>query len=202
MDDRRTACPLSDAELDRAIRDELAVDPSPAFLARVRAQVANQPEPWRMPFAAWVAGCAAVAAAVIVLFVGHRPDRVTSRVESSLAARQIGSQTSSLPGAAPNRVAESFAVRRQPARPIAAPDAAAGPRAAEPFLPRPLIDARESQALRALIFGVRTGSIDLSPTLKPPAVEPTEPQPIADIEIAPIAIDPIAPFDGAQGARP
>jgi hypothetical protein len=208
MDDSRTTRALTDAELDRAIGDALAVDPSPAFLARVRTEVANEPEPkaWRMPLAACFAGGAAVAAAAIVLaLAGRTPARVPGpAIELPLAARAIGTDIVSLPqGARPDEIfapstshSAKASVHRSDAVARQTPSALA-------FAPQtpPLIDARESQALRALILGVRSGGVDLSPMLGPSAIELREPEPIADIEIQPIAIDPIAPFDGAQGER-
>ena len=49
MDGHRHLEPVSDASLDRAIGSLLGVEPSPEFLARVRARVAKEQEPssWR-----------------------------------------------------------------------------------------------------------------------------------------------------------
>src|SRR5207253_10446473 len=48
--------------LDRELARALAVDPSPEFLARVRARVADEPapSPWRMPRLLLAAGAVAV----------------------------------------------------------------------------------------------------------------------------------------------
>jgi hypothetical protein len=59
---------LTDAALDREIMALLASEPSPEFLARVRARVAEEPAPrtWR---AAWMFAAAGAAAAVIVAVI-------------------------------------------------------------------------------------------------------------------------------------
>ena len=55
-----------------------------------------------------------------------------------------------------------------------------------------LLDARETAALRALIRGVRRGTVDLGPVLRASTPSAMELPPVADIEIAPITIAPIA----------
>jgi hypothetical protein len=64
-----------------------------------------------------------------------------------------------------------------------------------------LLDPRETQALRALLAGVRGNRVDLSSLLRPGAPAPTALPPVDDLVIAPIAIEPIAPQAGAQGER-
>lgn len=78
MDARR---PLTDAALDREIQAALDVDPSPAFLARVRQRVAIEPAPagwWRGPRVASLAAAGALVAVAIALWPGRgeTPDRV------------------------------------------------------------------------------------------------------------------------------
>jgi len=65
----------------------------------------------------------------------------------------------------------------------------------------PLLDPRETQALRALLAGVRTNRVDLSPLLTPTAQSPTATPAASDLVITPIAIEPLAPQGGAQGER-
>lgn len=187
---------MTDADLDRALGAALAVDPSPAFLARVRTRLSEEPDPraWALPFPVWFAGSAVVAAAVLLAVVVMRPDRVSPDATGSpLAARSIAGGTASLPGGL-SGAGPSLRETRNLHSEFRTPHS--------PFrIEEPVFDARESLALRALILGVRTGGVDLSPMLRPSALGPQEPEPIADLDIQPIAIDPIAPLDGAQGAR-
>jgi hypothetical protein len=62
--------------LDRELDHALAVDPSPEFVARVRARVANEPAPssWRMP-RMLMAGVA-LAAVTLVAVVMPRPREI------------------------------------------------------------------------------------------------------------------------------
>lgn len=78
MDERRS---LTDAALDREIQAALDVDPSPAFLARVRQRVAVEPAPaawWRGPRVVSLVAAGAFVAAVIALWPGRddMPGRV------------------------------------------------------------------------------------------------------------------------------
>ena len=70
MHDERTAGALTDRALDAEIAQLLTVDPSPQFVARVRAQIAQEPRrsgpPWIWM---WAAVAAAVAVIAIVPFV-------------------------------------------------------------------------------------------------------------------------------------
>jgi hypothetical protein len=63
-----------------------------------------------------------------------------------------------------------------------------------------LIDPRESMALRALINGVRSGRVDLSPVVRASTPTAMELPPVTDLVIAPLAIEPLAPT-GAEGVR-
>jgi hypothetical protein len=69
MHDPRDEGPLSDAALDRAIEQALAVEPSPAFAARVRSRVASE-TPLRQRRGWLIAGLAACATPVLLL-VGY-----------------------------------------------------------------------------------------------------------------------------------
>ena len=55
--------PVKDAALEREIERALAVDPSPEFLVRVRARIADEPAPASRGFGWLFAGVATVAAA-------------------------------------------------------------------------------------------------------------------------------------------
>jgi hypothetical protein len=206
MDDQRHTAALTDEavgdEIARDIARALAVDPSPEFVARVRTQIANEPTPsaWRFSWTTWIAG-GAVAAAIVLAAVLARSNRAPAPVsQTTLVARSLGEavvvpyvasafrRTSSGPAEAGRHVLPV---------PTASGPAKAGPH----VLLHPLFDPRETQALRALIAGVRTNRVDLSPLLRPGAPAPMELPPVDDLVIAPLAIEPLAPIDGVQGER-
>jgi hypothetical protein len=67
---------LSDETLEREIEAALAVDPSPEFLARVRARVADEERPTGWPFRwHWVAGTVVTAVvAVLAVYAWREPE--------------------------------------------------------------------------------------------------------------------------------
>ena len=207
MDDQRHAGALTDEALEREIARALAVDPSPEFVARVRTQIANEPRPtvWRMSW--MLSAFALVAVAVLLAVMIDRRDGVPALVTSPLASRAIDGHPAMLPyvgsgfltaeasAKAVSRTSGQYGVsafRRTTASPA---------KAGRPILSLPLLDPRETQALRALIAGVRTNRVDLSPLLQSGAPAPMELPPVDDLVIAPLAIEPIAPTAGAQGER-
>ena len=66
MDGSRPQQPLTDSQLDRELEMALGVEPSSAFMARVRTRVATEPQPslWRL---AWWRGAVAPVAAVAMV---------------------------------------------------------------------------------------------------------------------------------------
>jgi hypothetical protein len=197
MDDQRHAAAVTDEAVGDEIARALAVDPSPEFLARVRAQIANEPHPriWRM---SWMLSTFALVAAVVFAVTIDRRAGVPALVTAPLASRAVGGHPTMLP-----YVASAF--RRTSSSPAQAGrhvriDSLEGPAEAGPHV-QVLFDPRETQALRALIAGVRTNRVDLSSLLRPGAPGPMELPPVDDLVIAPLAIEPLAPIAGAQGER-
>jgi hypothetical protein len=223
MDDQRHTAAMSDADVDRELAQALAVDPSPEFVARVRMRIASDPAP-RSAFGTWltaaVAGTAVVIVATVLL---TRSGLVEPPVATTtLVARTIGNVVS-IPNVEPafeKQYGES-AFRRtsgpaKAGRPIRSttgpanrvrqglggqeaglpvPTAIRDPQSA---FPRPLLDPRETAALRSLFARVRANAVDLSPLFGPGASAPMD-LPVADLVIAPITIEPLAPPAGAQG---
>jgi len=195
MDHQRHAAAVTDEavgdEMARDIARALAVDPSPEFLARVRTQIANEPSPemWRWAFALrWPVAVAALTLAIAAVFL-NRPTAPIAG--AALVSHAITNGAATLP-----YVASAF--RRTSSGPAKAGRhvlRAIGPG------PTPLFDPRETQALRALIAGVRTNRVDLSPLLRPGGPAPMELPPVDDLVIAPLAIEPLPLIDGAQGER-
>jgi cytochrome c556 len=66
--------PVTDGDIDRALATALSVDPSPAFLARVRMRIASEPEPsdWRLSWVFAAGACTiAIAIAVTMIQMNH-----------------------------------------------------------------------------------------------------------------------------------
>jgi cytochrome c556 len=88
MPAERFGHPLTDGDIDRALATALAVEPSPAFLARVRVRIASEPEPsgWRLSWVFAGGACTiAIAVAVTVMQMNH------PAFSPALASRAVGS---------------------------------------------------------------------------------------------------------------
>ena len=175
---------LSDEALEREIEAALGVDPSPEFLPRVRARIANEriDEGWL-----WGASWRWVGAAAVVMAVAI-----------------IGVWTLRDPVPAPRAVrimppAETTTLPIEPVRPERPPVAAARvPKAVRTTAVQPfevVISQEEAAALRQLFTAIGNRRIetsvlpDLQSALKPP-------DPIEEIVVEPITISPLAALDG------
>jgi hypothetical protein len=190
--------PVKDAALEREIERALAVDPSPEFLVRVRARIADEPAPAPRGFGWLFAGVATVAAAaVVVLAVRMVSPARPPATAPLLASRSIGSVVV-VPAVVPSTPGSASAYAASWLR----QDEKAGhyvPKA-RPAATRtqPLFDARETTALQRLIADVRHARVDLTPLAK----EGPMPLPSMDpLEISPIVIEPLTP-GGVEGERP
>jgi hypothetical protein len=190
--------PVKDAALEREIERALAVDPSPEFLVRVRARIADEPVPASRGFGWLFAGVATVAAAAaLVLAVRMVSPARPPATPALLASKSIGSAVvvpavvPSTPGSASAYAATQ---RRQGEKaghyvPKASPAATRT---------QPLFDGRETTALQRLIADVRDARVDLTPLAK----EGPMPLPALDpLVISPIVIEPLTP-GGVEGERP
>jgi hypothetical protein len=94
MTDTRPDETRADTALDREIKELLQIDPSPEFLARVRARVATEPVPgaWRFGWVPLAGGAAAVAVLglAVVLFRPVPPVTNTADEPASTVARANG----------------------------------------------------------------------------------------------------------------
>jgi len=166
--------------LDREIAQALAVDPSPEFVARVRARVAGERPPHAWTWSWLLVPVGALAAAALVLLAV--PHRTPPAVVRPLDARQSAS-IAPLPHILPSQIASGLS-RTAPTwreRPVLRRDA-----------PAILIDAREAEALRSLMAGVRAGTIDLAPALRASKPAVMELEPITLIDIPGITFEPLA----------
>jgi len=189
--------PVKDAALERELERALAVDPSPEFLVRVRARIADEPAPASRGFGWLFAGVAtAAAAAVLVLAMRMVSPARQSETAPLLASRSIGSAVV-VPAVVPGTVGPASAayaaarLRREEQAGHSVPRVNA--RTAEP-----LFDARETTALQRLIADVRDARVDLTPLAK----EGPMPLPAMDpLVISPIVIEPLD-SSGIEGERP
>ena len=188
--------PVKDAALERELERALAVDPSPEFLVRVRARIADEPAPASRGFGWLFAGVATVAAAAaLVLAVRMVSPARPPEAAPLLASKSIGFAVI-VPAVVPGTVgpASVYAAARLRRDEQAGHDVPkVNARTAEP-----LFDARETTALQRLIADVRAARVDLTPLTK----EGPMPLPAMDpLVISPIVIEPLA-SSGIEGERP
>ena len=214
-DERRGHAPTpheSDDPLDREIRRLLAVDPSPAFEARVRARVAAEPtrNAWRAGRLWMGFGAAAAALVLAVSLFGPEPPADTGARRELGAARGGGTaapsgaaargrrddpvavslpvglvETSAAPEPAfPRALEAGFRVAAVPRRATAAPP---GP----PRFTRVVFSADERDALRQLLAQARD-----RPVVVPVPAEARAPvafgEPPAELDVPPVALEPPA----------
>jgi hypothetical protein len=103
MHDPRDEGPLTDAALDRAIEQALAVDPSPAFVARVRHRVSSE-KPLRRGRGWFFAGLAACSTPVLLLAVYLGLPGSSSTPDD--AGRQLAADVAAAGSVVVTRVAE------------------------------------------------------------------------------------------------
>jgi hypothetical protein len=189
MHDERSAGTLTDAALDAEIARALTVDPSLQFVARVRAQIAQE-SPRRASYRPWLFAAAAlvVAAAATVQLV-----RNTSKVIAPLAPLAARSEVHalSLPdNRSPLRIIEPETIAPIVRRPL--------PRR-EPKELEVLIVARDRTALYALVRVVSAARVP--PTVVVDAPSLSVPIDTPDTVIRPLVIQPLALAAGEEGAR-
>ena len=147
MDGHRHVDAMNDPSLDREIESLLATEPSPEFVARVRARVASEPEPggWRLPFIFSTAGAVAVVIVAVIAWPSREPvPSGDTRVQSPHVAEAIETATSQGP------LAPLQPVQGQRARARAVAVAASPDRAIEIDLPEVVIAENEVKAYTTL----------------------------------------------------
>ena len=215
-DERHDAAPPArggDDPLEREIRRLLAVDPSPAFEARVRARVAAEPAPnaWRAGRLRMVLGAAAATAAVVLAVVVSRldPPGDTGAEPAGMVAGAGDAAPPSSGDAA--RRADEPSISDLASGGTAEPDTAtgpaapgarlSGPRRAAPPAPaarppgpprftRVVFSESERAALRRLLAQARDRPVIVPAPAE--AAAPTAGEPPRELVVPPIAIDPPA----------
>ena len=160
---------MDDQSLNRELQSALDVDPSPEFLAKVRARIAAEPRPsrWRL---AWVM-MPAVAAIVLVAMLWPPPE-APMPVRIASAPGPIAQADPPAPEQPPTA---SAPVRRAARRVVA-----------EPRPPAVVLNAAEVAAFNRLVSRIEMGALPVGDdVLEPPDLP-------AEIEFAPITIAPIA----------
>jgi len=173
--------PLSDIELDAALREALAVETSPDFIVRVRRRVADEPAAGAPARLFAIAAPIAVAGIVSVVVLLHR----TAVPEQSTARMTTATERSRATLPAPPVVA---AVRAH--RVVAVPTRHRN-RGRDDFHKMPsgdvLIPAAEQQALRRLFERPPAAVLNLA------ARRSDDPMEVAAIVIPPLRINPLLP---------
>ena len=209
--------PMNDTALEREIERALAVDPSPEFLVRVRARIADEPAPASRGFGWLFAGVATVAAAAaLVLAVRMVSPARPPAAAPLLASRSIGSAVV-VPAVGPAKaghyvpkgvgrddqsqyVVSGFSRTQHESSGFSRTqrESPGVSRTAATRSSAPLFDARETTALQRLIADVRDARVDLAPLAR----EGPMPLPALDpLVISPIVIEPLVP-GGVEGERP
>ena len=184
MDDRQLDA-LTDSAIDREIRDALAVEPSPEFLVRVRAQIANEPIAMFAPRR--VMGLAALAAvvALAVTVSLSRPDTLMPSSSPQVSESQGADSVLSAAPEAPSPASERSSPQVAPPPREAA--TTRSPRSKQ-SLPEVLISADDAKAFQQLIAGVREGRFELSFAEDAPVTGSRE---VTELIVPPIAIEPL-----------
>ena len=195
MDDHRSADALTESAIDREIEIALAVDPSPEFVARVRARVASGPAPSRWGLPSMFAAAGVVAMIVLIAVAVFRSDQqrnpasVTASVVASVPTADI-TLAPLAPAVAQPAIASAPSRRRSTS---AASGAGRPVRSA--IDAEVLISADEARALRRLFAGVREGRIDLSIVPEAPTATAALGL-LSEIAIPPITLEPVTAREG------
>jgi hypothetical protein len=183
---------MTDEALDREIERAMTVDPSPAFVARIRRRVAAESvsRAWTLSSVSWIAVASSAAVAAVIAYVIGWNSKLVAPSMPTLLSHTI--PVADVPGATVSVGASgtllfdgSHVVARTRAR---SERLATSKGNAEPEI---LVDPREARAIRSLLDDVVSGRIDLTPLLDgsiPPVMDAGL---VRDIYIAPIELSPL-----------
>jgi hypothetical protein len=199
MDGHRHVDAVSDASLDREIESLLTVEPSPEFLARVRARVAEEPSPgaWRTWMLA-VSGAVAVTIAVLVIWPSS--DQQPTGEEGRTSTVQQAVET--VQHVAPPTSSDAARVRSRSTLRSAPAVAAATDGVKDIDLPDVVIAENEVRTFASLVATIRQRRFDVAVPAAPDIDAPIEIKELPPIE--PIEIEPIVKLATlhAEGERP
>jgi len=189
---------VDDAALDREIESLLGAEPSPEFVARVRARVAEGPEPgqWWM---SWVLAAGAVAVVIVAVMAWPSREPVSFVREPVQTAR-----VEAVEPVVPPVVAAQTPARSQPSTPgrKSGVVAAATERRIDIDLPEVVIADNEVKTFAALVASLRQSRFDAPVPAAPDAVTRLEIKELPPVE--PLEIEPIVKVAALQseGERP
>lgn len=189
---------MIDPSLDRDIESLLAVEPSPEFVARVRARIAEEPAPgrWWMSWMFAAAGAAAVVIAVLIARPSSEPALSKAPQPSPQMARAAGT------AAAPASPTATATERRVAVATRAIARTVSSDRAIEIDLPDVVIADNEVKTFASLVASVRQRRFDAA---IPAASNPDTPLEIRELPpLEPLEIEPIVQVAAlhAEGERP
>jgi len=190
--------PLSDETLAREIEAALAVDPSPEFLARVRARVAQEERPVSWPLRwQWVAGTVVTAiAALLAVYVARAPEPAVSRGPEPIAVVRplpdAKSSTLTAPAIAERQPAPSSSGSVRTRTPVAASIGAASATA----VPEVLISDEERRGFQLLLASL---SKEKDAKQLEKALSTVETSGPPWLEVSPIVIEPFPQFAVSEG---
>jgi len=174
--------------IDQELRDALAVDPSPEFVARVRERIGREETASRewswWPIAVAIASTIVVVAAVDRTRWQQPAVRMMPPRSATIASTPLPTLGTTIGSSAPKtlrRLVDRAVEKRA--------DRASDPTAA--VEPEVLISASEARAIRNFLDGVRDGRIDLSSL-------PLEASKLDDVVFAPIILPPAGPGEGVR----
>lgn len=199
---------MDDLDVDRELQSALAVEPSPEFVARVRARIAEEPRPSHI---AGLLKPAAVIACVVILVVAWREDARLKPRSPEVGANHSGSVASPPPltadlkvsttktasttktggtntGGTTTGVMPTFRSARAPQRTLRPAALAKAGTAAEPPMPEVIIAPDDIKALQQFVASanaLRFAPLDDTPASTSPIV--------TALTIPPLTISPLDP---------
>ena len=190
---------MNDAAVDREIAALLAVDPSPEFLASVRARVAREPEPaaWRWSWMVVTAG--AVAMVIVAVMVWPSGESVPSN-DATVQRPQVAGAVETVPPRASLPVPEPARTQRTAPRAVAV--ASLPDRRIDIDLPDVVIAENEVRTFASLVTSIRQSRFDVPVPAVPNPDTPLEIKELPPVE--PLEIEPIVRVATlqAEGVRP
>jgi hypothetical protein len=172
--------PLTDAELDAALTEAFAVDPSPDFVARVRGRIADQKRPVACVACLVAAAALGAAALIVTLTIERRPFGESRSPASAMSSRGPGAPAATPAIRQAPQSSHSAARPARPNQPNRSRDKFQNPPSTDVLIP-----VAEQQALQRLLERPPTSVLRFAPSV--------EPTPLAAIAIPPLTIDPLLP---------
>jgi len=182
---------VNDTALYREIESLLSVEPSPQFVARVRARVAQEPEPgqWHVSWLFAVAGAVAVVIVALIAWPSRELASGGSSRTRPTSAAAAEPRTETMAPAPVQPIRKQRATARVVA--VASPD-----RAIDIDLPEVMIADNEVKAYTTLVSSIRWSRFDVAVPAAPDPNTPLEVKELPPVE--PLEIEPIVKLAARQ----